>query len=161
VAREAAADADRVGQFLDHLSEFPAYRWLRQRPLGLPESFLLNLGAALRLLSWERRGIQVHREAGFPEAREIVKDVVLGLLKTLTGARTKTGRQASVALEKTPRDLALPVMVLTVEQLAWNSRPTWDADIVLGRPRKTCWLRPWHAFCGTSATSLPELRNEP
>src|ERR1700730_3348789 len=62
--RDAARDADRVAAFLDALGLAPAGRRPQDPPLGLPADLLLGLGAALRLLLWERVGIRAHREAG-------------------------------------------------------------------------------------------------
>ena len=64
VTRDAEADADRVGAFLDALG-------LRPPPgqvLPLSAAFLLDLGAALRLFRWEQAGLQPHEVAGLPSA---------------------------------------------------------------------------------------------
>ena len=57
VAEDAAADADRVGQFLDALGLRPTGDGAAPAPLRLPSSFLIGLGAAMRLLAWEQRGL--------------------------------------------------------------------------------------------------------
>src|SRR3954447_18062715 len=63
VARDAARDADRGGASRAAVGLPPAGRPPRDPPLGLPADLLLGLGAALRLLLWERQGIRAHREA--------------------------------------------------------------------------------------------------
>src|SRR5262245_23659798 len=60
VAVHAARDADHVCRFLDRLG-LPA---TPEKPRPMPAGFLLDLGAALRLLAWEVQGIFIHREAG-------------------------------------------------------------------------------------------------
>src|SRR4051812_6170692 len=67
VARDAARDADRVGLSLGARGLAP--------PLPLPAAFLLGLGAALRLLLWEQQGLDAHRQAGLPPARQALRDV--------------------------------------------------------------------------------------
>lgn len=71
VATNAAADADRVGWLLDRVGLGPPPGGTRR----LPGDFLLNLGAALRLLDWEQAGISVHRDAGLPTAADAVRRV--------------------------------------------------------------------------------------
>ena len=117
VAADAARDADRVGAFLDAFGiKAPA-----DRPLHLPAAFLLDLGAALRLLAWEQQGLQLHREAGLPPAREVLADVL---------------RQAANAGSSAPalpnHGLALTVLMLSVDRLAWSARGELNIDVALG-----------------------------
>jgi hypothetical protein len=120
VAQEAADDADRVGQFLDVLSENPVFSWWIQRPRRLPASVLLELmylGFALRLLIWEQCGLQVHRDAGLPPARDILRDVFLA-----------PGDPAAAA-----RIAQLPgqVMALFIQRFAWAGRRELGTAMVL------------------------------
>jgi hypothetical protein len=110
-----------VSTFLDAVGLAPAGQGAQDRPLRLPEDFLLGLGAALRLLLWEQQGIHVHLDQGFPPARQALLDVF----------RTATG-QAEPETVACVRSLAARVMVLSIEHLAWNGRVELDADIVLG-----------------------------
>src|SRR4051794_29218512 len=82
VAGDAARDADRVGSFLVAVGLAP--------PLRLPADFLLGLGAALRMLMWEHRGIHLHRDAGLPPARQALREVF----------RAATGQAEAEALER-------------------------------------------------------------
>ena len=117
VAADAARDADRVGAFLDAFGiKAPA-----DRPLHLPAAFLVDLGAALRLLAWEQQGLQLHREAGLPPAREVLADVL---------------RQAVNAGSSAPalpnHGLALRVLMLSVDGLSWSARGELNIDVALG-----------------------------
>ena len=59
VAEGAERNADRVGQFLAGVGLAPQAGQVRR----LPADFLLDLGAALRMLSWEHAGFEAHLEA--------------------------------------------------------------------------------------------------
>src|SRR5262245_6438845 len=73
VRAEAERDADTVGMFLTALGlhATPA------RSIPLPATFLLDLGAALRLLAWEQAGLPPQEVAGLPPARQALTDVFL------------------------------------------------------------------------------------
>ena len=114
-AGEAARDADRAGQLLHELGFVPS----PGRPVRLPAAFLLDLGAALRLLAWEQGGLHVHRDAGLPPAEQALHDAFRGLVES-AGA---TGTAA--------RDLARRVLALFAGRLAWHGRPELDADVAL------------------------------
>src|SRR5919107_152623 len=68
VAREAARDAENVAEFLRELGFVPS----ADRPVRLPPAFLLHLGAALRLWTWESSGLRVHRDSGLPGAEQAI-----------------------------------------------------------------------------------------
>jgi hypothetical protein len=116
VAGDAARDADRVGVFLDAFG----IQATPECPLQLPVAFLLDLGAALRLLAWEQQGLQVHREAGLPPARGALADVL---------------RQAANACGSSSpapnHGLAYRVLMLSVDRLAWSARSELDIDVAL------------------------------
>ena len=61
-AREAARDAENAAMFLRELGFVPSV----DRPVRLPPRFLLQLGAALRLLVWESSGLLVHQDPARP-----------------------------------------------------------------------------------------------
>jgi len=68
VAEGAERNADRVGQFLAGVGLAPQAGQVRLAPQAgqvrrLPADFLLDLGAALRMLSWEHAGFEAHLEA--------------------------------------------------------------------------------------------------
>jgi len=115
VARGAARDANGVGLFLNELG----LRVSPDRPLLLAAGFLLDLGAALRLLEWERRGLQAHLQAGLPPARIALWDVC----RTL-------GKQPDPAAVP-PGALASRVLAVFVERFAWNARAELNAEVVL------------------------------
>jgi len=104
-----------VGLFLNELGlgGFP------ERPLILPAGFLLDLGAALRLLEWERRGLQAHLQAGLPPARKALSDVC----RTL-------GKQPDPAAVP-PGTLASRVLAVFVERFAWNAWAELNAEVAL------------------------------
>ena len=113
VARDAARDADRVGLFLGALGLAP--------PLPLPAAFLLGLGAALRLLLWEQDGIDAHRRAGLPPARQALRDVF----------RAAAG-QADPGTAEQAKALPGRVLALFIEHFAWAGRAELGADLTLG-----------------------------
>jgi hypothetical protein len=111
VLADAARDADRVGQFLIALG----LRLDPKTPLPLPERFLLQLGAALRLLSWEAEGLFSHRAVGLPDAGEAIREAFQSLHDPDAG----------------PSELCMAVLRLFVERFAWHGRRDLDADVTL------------------------------
>lgn len=111
VAINAQRDAEAVCSFLGELG----LRGRPDKPLSLPADFLLTLGAGLRLLAWEARGITIHRTAGLPAAMEVIR----GAFRSLHNPSQK--------------DPCLPVRVLglSVERLSWHARLTLGADVLL------------------------------
>ena len=61
----AEQDAELVAAFLQAIE----VRACSRQPLALPESFLLELGAALRLLEWESHGFEFQSKGGLPPGR--------------------------------------------------------------------------------------------
>ena len=116
VAGDADRDADRVALFLQALGLKPS----PARPLALPAAFLLELGAALRLLEWERRGLSAHTDAGLPPSGQALREALRHLDIPELAART---------LGDT---LTYRVMVLFAERFAWAGREELDADVALG-----------------------------
>src|SRR4051812_5772611 len=104
VAAEAAEDADRVALFLRYLGLVPT----PEAPVRLDADFLLELGAALRLLKWEGAGLTIHREAGLPAARHALERTFLTVTKEGT---IPEGSQ-----------LSRSVLKLFVERFAWHGR---------------------------------------
>jgi hypothetical protein len=88
IVREAVHDADRVAAFLHvfcaefdrlHPESGIAGRWK-----GLfPAAFLLNLTAALRLLSWEENR-QIKPEFGLPRGADYLSEVMHNMAKPAT-----------------------------------------------------------------------------
>ncbi len=121
VAYDALGDAKRVGCFLKHFLSccglFPARG---KPPLLFPRDFLMELGAALRLLTWEANGIHIHRAAGLPPAEQALRDAFFWL---------KRATQPDPG--PPPLPLALRVLALSFEHFAWGGRDNLDADILL------------------------------
>lgn len=117
VAREAALDADRVIQFLEHPDIASS---LNEVQTSLPRWLLLGLGAALRLLAWEANGSRARLAVDLPPAKQAIRDLFLA------------AGESSFRLESVARELGLLVLRVWVENFAWLGRPTWDADLVLG-----------------------------
>jgi hypothetical protein len=120
VARDAAADAERVVLFLDALGLRSAGEGAA--PIGLPAYFLVGLWTALRLQTWEERGVRAHREAGLPSAREALREV----------ARSIRAPEPLVVKERAANELACRVLAVFVERLAWDGPLLLDADLELG-----------------------------
>jgi hypothetical protein len=118
VANEAARDAVRAASFLDAVGLTPPPGGVLQ----LPANFLLNLGAAMRLLAWEVAGVVVHLEAGLPPARDAIHRVF-----------RETVRESGYG-DCTSPWLSLAVLQLSVERFAWTALRDLRADILLDFP---------------------------
>jgi hypothetical protein len=116
ITDEAALDADRVGQFLQSCG----LRVSPDRPIRLPSSFLMDLGAALRLLDWEQAGIRVHLDAGLPTAEQLLCDI----LESVTGVRSSP---STLPLGT----LTCRVVALFAERFSWHGRKELAADVIV------------------------------
>src|SRR3954453_10920536 len=67
VAEQAARDADLAAEFLKGVGLNPPPGTTR----ALPSDLLLELGAAMRLLAWERDGLDMH-DSGLPTSRAAI-----------------------------------------------------------------------------------------
>ena len=110
---EAERDADRVGRFLAK----PKSKNIRY----LPAEILLGIGAALRLLHWERAGIHCHLEAGLPLARQALYDL----------SEMAAGTATSEVIERV-KNLPLRVTTVFVERFSWCGQAELSADLTLG-----------------------------
>jgi hypothetical protein len=122
VAQGAADDAERVAAFLDALGLRPSGEGTARVPLRLPTYFLVGLGAALRLLAWEQRGLRVHREAGLPPAHEALRNVF----------RAVAADAPLAEKEQAARRLRRRVLGVFIARLAWDGRALLGADVELG-----------------------------
>jgi hypothetical protein len=122
VAQDAASDAERVAQFLDALGLRPTGEGAAAVPVRLPAFFLVGLGAALRLLAWEERGLHAPRDAGLPPAHEALREAF----------RAATASAPPQEKERAATLLACRVLAVFVERLAWSGRPLLGADVELG-----------------------------
>ena len=124
VVGEASRDAERVDVFLKRLG----LENCANRTVQLPAHFFLDLGAALRLLDWEERGIGVHLDVGLPPARQAVREVLLSLT-------------AMPDSPSTPADsLAYRVMIVFIEHFAWSGCAELGADVTLGETHEEAFL---------------------
>jgi hypothetical protein len=112
-----ARDADRVGAFLHALG----IQATPQRPVALPAGFLLDLGAALRLLCWEQAGLNPQQVAGLPPAQQ-------GLRTVLQALSESPGDDSSA---NPPGTLACRVMQAFVDHFAWNGDVELNVDVLL------------------------------
>jgi hypothetical protein len=116
VAADAAADADLVIGFFRAVGLAPA----AGRTAAFPGAFLLDLGAALRLWAWEAAGLNIHRDAGLPAARDAFRQVCLDAVKP-------AARDPNPPLHRA-------VVRLAADRLAWTGRRDLGATIALGDP---------------------------
>jgi hypothetical protein len=123
VAHQAARDADLVALFLDELGCRLALRGEGAVPAHWPSGLLLGLGAALRLLAWERNGARALLPVVLPDSREAIRD----LFAPAAREGERPGRLQALAHE-----LTLRVLRVWLEHFAWHGREEWGADLVLG-----------------------------
>src|SRR5205085_993171 len=89
---------------------------------ALPADFLLDLGAAMRLLAWEQAGLTLHRESGLPPAAEAATQVFLDAVPSAAGRRWPN------------LWLCKAVLRLSVDRFAWAGGRDLRADVLLGFP---------------------------
>jgi hypothetical protein len=87
----------------------------------LPAGYLLDLGAALRLLAWERAGLDPAAVAGLPPAWQALRTVCLA------AAADRNGTPPA----EPPGTLARRVLAAFVEYFAWCGRAELAADVAL------------------------------
>lgn len=130
----ANRDAEQVAAFLSGFG-FTA----EDGPLELPEEFLVELAAAVRLLSWELQGFDVHRKAGLPSADDAIIAVFLRHLKA----------EAPDAHFAPPK----VVLGLMLDRFAWTGPAELDGEVLLDQPDVDSWA-------DDLATLLWNLRHE-
>jgi hypothetical protein len=119
VAEMAASDADLAGHCLRTLGLAPTDGTVR----SLPGDFLIEFGAAMRLIAWEVGGLNPV-EFGLPTAR----DAILQALQYATRRILHPGSPAPAPA------LAPAVFRVVVERLAWAGPRDLDAEILLEVP---------------------------
>jgi hypothetical protein len=107
VAIEAARQAELACAFLNFLG-IPASK-------NLPAAFLLHLGAAMRLISWESHGFFFHGDGSVPEGKEAIRDAFRSL----------------AAPKADPTGLCVNVLRLSIERFAWTGQRDLHADMAL------------------------------
>ena len=108
---DASRDADRVILFLNSLGLGAS----PEKPMSIPGVFLLHLGAALRLLSWEAKDFFFHFAAGLPKARQAIRDAFKSLDNPNADAT----------------ELCVAILRLSVERFAWSGPTDLGADVSL------------------------------
>src|SRR3954453_197751 len=78
VAEQAARDADLAAEFLKGVGLDPPPGTTR----ALPGDFLLELGAAMRLLAWERDGLEL-RDSGLPAPQAAILEAFQGAIRRI------------------------------------------------------------------------------
>jgi hypothetical protein len=135
--QEAKRDAVRAGAFLYALG-------IAKRPgppVELPADFLLNLGALLRLLEWERNGISVHQEAGLSAAKAAEQEMLQRMVSRI-GKKPKPDLWLSNA-----------VFGLLIENFAWTAQQNLQADIQLDFPDEDALVEAMAQFLWSQRTS--------
>lgn len=91
-----------------------------EKPVGLPRSFLLELGAVLELGVWERQGLVEYLDAGLPRFTEAWDGLIARLIEaseSFFGAEAETFSRRMLAL--------------WFERIAWDAPAMLGADVVL------------------------------
>jgi hypothetical protein len=117
ITQNAARDADLVAIFLDALGLRTTGEGHARVPVRLPAFFLLGLASAVRLLAWEKNGLQVHRAAGLPSADEV--------FRWFRDPRPLAEKEQAAA------QLGCRELAVFIERLAWNGGPLLGADVEL------------------------------
>jgi hypothetical protein len=117
---QAVRDADLTAHILTHVGLGPPPGEVRH----LPATFLLELGAACRLLAWEVAGLTFHCQAGLPSARDALRDAF----------RDAAARAADPSAPDPGPALSRAVFALTVDRLAWTGPAYLRAEVLLDTP---------------------------
>ena len=114
----AAVEAEWVVQFLSAAGVTPG------EARGLTTGLLLDLGGVMRLRAWEAAGLDAHRAAGLPSARDALGHVV-GIMTTAVADRSALARAGN---------LGRAVVDRRMSRVAWAGPAELRADVVLGAP---------------------------
>src|SRR4051812_4778876 len=118
VVGQAAEDADRVAGLLGAMGLAPPPGEVRR----VPAEFLLDLGAASRLIAWEAQGLTMHIEAGLPSAKQALLDALQNFLK----------RRSDPSAPHS--SLGADLLAFVVQRLAWRGPACLGAEILLDVP---------------------------
>lgn len=91
-----------------------------ERPVGLPRSFLLELGAVLELGTWELQGLVEHLAAGLPFFAEAWDGLIARLIEA---PKSFAGPEANAFSRR--------MLSLWFERIAWDAPALLGADVVL------------------------------
>ncbi len=137
VSEQAARDADLTAHFLQEVGLVLS----PGKAVCLPGSLLLELGAAMRLRSWESDGLDLRR-AGFPTA----EDAILHLFEDATRR----------PLEPTPPPLCRQVFRFGIEWMAWAGPREFGAEILLEIPDEDALVEAMARFLWDHRASTPD-----
>jgi hypothetical protein len=121
VLRNAEFTADLVHQFLHRLLPHRSHGRVQQ-PLAFPRTFLLELGALLRLWLWEKAGFRPDLPPDLPSAQEALEQL-LGRL----------GGGDFFADEPNSSLLLQRVLHISLSRMSWQSPLELGADVLLGQ----------------------------
>jgi hypothetical protein len=137
LVRDAERDADGVVALLDALGfRRPGDG---EPPVRLPAQFLLGLGLAVRLFSWESKGLRVHLDAGVAPAKDVLRDVV-----------RRTAQLGPCETDADVASLRMKVLCLSVQRFAWAGPAVLGADVVVGDPDEELLLDALARLCWAS-----------
>jgi hypothetical protein len=122
VVRDAQFMADLTAGFLDRLGALPPLKQRRKAPVALPDGFLLELAAVLRIGLWERAGLRDRLGLDLPPADQVLDDLVARFTQVPVEMRP----------ERTCAGIVMDVFRTTLDRLAWGGRGELHADVVLG-----------------------------
>jgi hypothetical protein len=117
VIDQARRDADRTASVLEAIGLHPP----PEPSFSLSEWFLLEFGAAMRLLAWERDGVDVSYY-GLPTARVAARRVLADA----------SARQLDPSSAPHRPELSSAVLRVTIDSWAWTGQTDLQADIRLG-----------------------------
>lgn len=142
VRKAAEHDVDMVWGIMHHLGDRAG------RPNLINEvsfDFVIQLGAALRLLFWEWNEIYIHRDAGLPDALDALRNVF------------RTAKDVEAATKSA--SLPFKVFALLVERLSWTGPEDLDADFILGEVDEDALLNAMADFVWDHRRDLPNESN--
>lgn len=123
------------------------------KPVGMPRSFLLELGAVLELGVWERQGLVGYLDAGLPrfaEAWDGLIDRLIEAPESFFSAEAET--------------FSRRVLLIWFERIAWDASALLEADVVLTPAMEPATLDALAAFLlehGTEFLSRLETISSP
>jgi hypothetical protein len=149
VVEQAVSDADLTAHILTLVGLGPPPGEVRR----LPATFLLELGAACRLLAWEVAGLTLHRQAGLPSAQDAFRDAFLD----------DAARLADPSAPDPGPSLTRDVLALTIDRLAWAGPAYFRAEVLLDTPDEDALVEAMARFLWDHRHRTPaiELRGAP
>lgn len=120
IKANAERDAEAVAEFL---RRFFSMAGTGKPPIKLSAAFLVGLGFALRLVTWEDQGHRIHLEEGLPPALDVTRNVIQ---LAAAGAALKSERESAFI------ELVARVQHLSIHRFAWEAPSILGSQMVLG-----------------------------